>query len=465
MQLLPAQSYFWKILSTIGVVSVGFMLIVLSTIAYYMVVPLGQRATDDLASIVSHAAETWSVLDDTAREEFTEKMWLKHDLVVTDTAAALSDSSSLLPYLFLLEGSLRRQLGQDVHLKTSIDVNGEDWYWADIPTANGVLRFGFSRSRIGVKPSVAFFVLLSTGMFLTVVTAALLTRRLTVTIERLYSAARLIGKGQWPDPVPEEGPEELVVLAREFNRMNLQVRELLANRTTLLAGISHDLRTPLTQIQLALEMLPNDGGDTQLMDKIRRHLGSVNRLIGQALEVSLELDRHETELVNIADVLDPVVDAARQGGQTVEWSAHKPCSFVLNRLALQRIFSNLMENAVRYGNGQPITILCSCDRESLTLQVQDNGPGIPAEHREAVFQPFFRLEKSRSSKTGGSGLGLAIVHQLANTNGWTVRLHGRAGGGTCAELIIPIDGHAPRHVPWPQTIDQASDTTKPPAPR
>ena len=465
MRLLPVQSYFWKVLSTIGVVSVGFMLIVLSTIAYYMVVPLGQRATDDLASIIAHAAETYSATDQSARESFAQKMWLKHNLVVTGTAEQLPESTSLLPYLFLLEGSLRRQLGQEVRLKTSIGTDGEDWYWADIPTTDGLLRFGFSRSRIGVKPSVAFFVLLTTGLFLTIITAALLTRRLTVTIERLYRAARLIGKGQWPEPVPEEGPEELVVLAREFNRMNLQVRELLANRTTLLAGISHDLRTPLTQIQLALAMLPDDGGDPQMMDRIRRYLGSVDRLIGQALEVSLELDRHEKELVNIADVLDPVVDAARQGSQVVEWSTQKPCSFMLNPLALQRIFSNLMENAVRYGNGHPITINCSCDRESLTLQVQDRGLGIPVEHREAVFQPFFRLEKSRSSKTGGSGLGLAIVRQLANSNGWTVRLHGRVQGGTCAELVIPIDEHAPRHVPWPQTVDQARDAEKSPVPR
>ncbi|MCU7808720.1 MAG: two-component sensor histidine kinase, partial [Candidatus Thiodiazotropha sp. (ex Semelilucina semeliformis)] len=187
-------------------------------------------------------------------------------------------------------------------LKTSQDDHGEVWFWADIPLSDEVVRFGFTRSRIGVKPSVAFFVLLITGFFLIFITATLLTRRLTVTIERLYQAAQLIGKGKWPEPVKEEGPEELVVLAREFNRMNIQIRELLASRTTLLAGISHDLRTPLTQVQLALAMLPDDGGDSQLMNGIQRDLESVNRLIGQALQVNMELDKQDKESVQIAEV-------------------------------------------------------------------------------------------------------------------------------------------------------------------
>lgn len=433
------RSYFWKILFTIGIVSIGFLVVMLSTIAYYMVVPLGQRATDDLASIISHAAERWESLPTGERGVFVEQMWHKHNLRLTSAEASLPDSTSLLPYLYFLEASLQKQLGNEIHIKTSRDKKDEKWFWADVPLSNTILRFGFSRSRIGVKPSVAFFVVLITGFCMTFFTATLLTRRLTVTIERLYQAAQLIGKGQWPDPVREEGPEELIVLAREFNRMNIQMRELLTNRTTLLAGISHDLRTPLTQIQLALAMLPNDGGDTQLMNGVYRDLNAVNRLIGQALQISLELDKQEKEPTQIAGALDHIIVAARRGNQTIEWSTDKSCSFMLNPLALQRIVSNLLENAIRYGEGKPVSVECNCDKDFLTIEILDYGPGIPPEQREAVFQPFFRLEKSRSSVTGGSGLGLAIVRQLADANGWTVKLLERDGGGTCARLIIPIE--------------------------
>jgi two-component system osmolarity sensor histidine kinase EnvZ len=440
MQIFHFQSYFWKILSTIGIVSIGFMLIVLSTIAYYMVVPLGQRATDDLASIIFHAAETWEKLPREKRSAFVLQMQTKHHLTVTEKAHDLPVSTSVLPYLYFLESSLKKQLGQKINLKTSVGSNGEEWYWADIPLPDSILSFGFPRSRIGVKPSVAFAVLLITGFFLTFITATLLTRRLTTTIERLYQAAKQIGKGQWPEPVPEKGPEELVVLAREFNRMNIQVKELLASRTTLLAGISHDLRTPLTQIQLALAMLPDEGGDAELMQGVQRDLESVNHLIGQALEVNMELDDQDQQSIQISETLDHIIDYARRGTQEINWHAAKKCCFMLNKLAFQRIVSNLLENAIRYGEGKPITIECYCEKGFLTLEVIDQGPGIPAEQREAVFQPFFRLESSRSSETGGSGLGLAIVRQLASLNGWAVQLLEVADGGTCARLVMPVSG-------------------------
>jgi len=437
MFIPPLQSYFWKILSTIGLVSIGFMLIVLSTMAYYMVVPLGLRAVNDLTSIITHAAETWETMPVEKREIFVHQMRHKHQLVLTTERDALPESRSLLPYLYFFRRALERQLGKPVPLMVSRYQGEEDWFWVDVPTTGADLRFGFPRSRIGVKPSAAFFVLLITGCLLTIITAAYLTRRLTVTIERLYRAAQLIGKGQWPEPVKEEGPEELVVLARQFNRMNVEVKELLANRTTLLAGISHDLRTPLTQIQLALEMLPNDGGNSHLMKGIRRDLDSVNHLIGQALEVNQELDRHEKESVLLSDLLDHLVEAARGKGLEVQWLSGKPCTLVTNRMALQRILSNLLENAIRYGEGKPITINCRCDDEKLIIEIEDRGQGIPDNKKNAVFQPFYRLEASRSRKTGGSGLGLAIVRQLAVTNGWTVELLDREeGSGVCARVVV-----------------------------
>ena len=439
MPLFRLQSYFWKILLTIGVVSIGFLFIVLSTIAYYMVIPLGQRATDDLASIIFHAAETWERLPPEQTSAFAAQMQQKHNLVVTTDIPPLEESDSLLPYLYLLETSLEKQLGHQVELKTSTDELGEQWFWADIPLYRETLRFGFPRSRIGVKPSMAFFVLLVTGFYLTFITATLLTRRLTTTIERLYQAAQLIGKGQFPDPVPEEGPEELVVLAREFNRMNTQVKELLANRTTLLAGISHDLRTPLTQIQLALAMLPDEGGNPKLMKGIYRDLESVNHLIGQALQVNLELGEQETELVDIARILEHAIATVQDRNPIIREFETESCELTLNRLAFQRIVSNLLENAVRYGNGKPVTVAFHCNQELLVVDIRDQGPGIPQDQREAVFQPFFRLEKSRNSKTGGSGLGLAIVRQLASSNGWKVTLLESRGGGTCARLEIPLN--------------------------
>ncbi|MCK4674833.1 MAG: two-component sensor histidine kinase [Gammaproteobacteria bacterium] len=343
----------------------------------------------------------------------------------------------MLPYLHFLEISLKKQVGKEISIRTSQGTDGTQWFWVDIPISDGILRFGFSRSRIGVEPSLAFFILLVTGLYLTFITAVILTRRLTIPIDRLYRAAQLVGKGRWPDPVQEEGAEELVVLARGFNRMNIQVKELLANRTTLLAGIAHDLRTPLTQIQLALSMLPNEGGDHELMDSIRSDLGVINRLIGETLSISLELAEEKSMPTDIDLELDDIIKKLQTNNVDIEWSRGKPCRQVLQPLALRRVLTNLLENALRYGDGKPVTVSYECQKDAAIIQIMDRGPGIPAEHKEAVFRPFFRLEKSRGSETGGSGLGLAIVRQLADANGWEVQLKPRAGGGTNAVLSIP----------------------------
>jgi len=114
------------------------------------------------------------------------------------------------------------------------------------------------------------------------------------------------------------------------------------------------------------------------------------------------------------------------------------CSQILDTLSLRRILNNLMENAVRYGEGKPITLNYFCDHNKIIVQIIDQGPGIPEEHIEAVFRPFYRLEKSRGSKTGGSGLGLAIVRQLADANDWKVELLPHSKAGVKAVLTIPV---------------------------
>ncbi|MBL3591705.1 MAG: HAMP domain-containing protein [gamma proteobacterium endosymbiont of Lamellibrachia anaximandri] len=327
-----------------------------------------------------------------------------------------------------------------MHLKTSRDARGNEWIWAEIPGYSQKLRLGFPRSRIGIQPPLALLFLFCVGTALTFFTAALLARRLTIPLERVSRSARLIGKGSWPKPIREEGPEELQVLTQTFNQMSQQVKELLANRTLLLAGISHDLRTPLTQVQLALEMLPDEGGDVELMAGIKRDLATINRLISETMQVSMELEKQEQVETDIAEILDAIIQAARTDDREIKWKNGHSCMRKLNPLALRRVISNLLGNAIRYGDSKPIKVELECNESLLKIRIQDQGPGIPADQRESVFLPFYRLEKSRSTTTGGSGLGLAIVRQLADANGWSVELMAAPGSGTVALVIIPRGG-------------------------
>ena len=438
MRYFHSQKYFWKILTTVGIVSVVAQFIMLSILAYFMVVPLGKRATEDLASVIVHAAETWHSLPDNQRPAFIERMKVKHELLMTIDDKELEETHSLLPYLYFLEQSLNNQVKTKIQIKQNLTADDIEWYWVDIPVSDSVIRFGFPRSRIGVNPSFAFMLLLTIGFILTLITAVVMTKRLTVPIERLHQAAKSIRKNQWPEPVEIEGPEELSVLAHEFNRMSVQVRELLSNRTTLLTGIAHDLRTPLTQIQLAFTMLQEDRDNSELMESIQEDLDMINRLINETLSLGLELEganKIETDIVQelreVAKKFSPCeIDIHVSGVQT--------CCQVIDSLALRRILNNLLENAVRYGQNKPITINYKGDENNIVIQIIDQGPGIPVDQTEAVFRPFYRLEKSRGSKTGGSGLGLAIVRQLADANHWKVQLLASSEGGLKAEITIPI---------------------------
>jgi two-component system osmolarity sensor histidine kinase EnvZ len=262
-------------------------------------------------------------------------------------------------------------------------------------------------------------------------TALVLARRISRPLALLADAAARVGEGMTPELLPESGPTELAALAATFNRMARQVKELMDNRTTLLAGISHDLRTPLARLRIALEMMP-ENAKPALIARMERDLEEMNQLIGGFLELAQGLGQEEKRPVDLAALLGDLAQDT-----TLEWRAPLPCFREVAPLALRRILSNLIENALRYGGGKPVSVACDCAEGCARISVFDRGPGIPPDQAEKVFQPFYRLESSRSSATGGSGLGLAIARQLADANGWQIELLAREGGGTEARLTIP----------------------------
>lgn len=438
MEKVKPKSFFYKTFSTIALVSIGFQIILLSAFAYYLLIPLGQRATDDLSSVIIHAAERWNELDAKQRVAFSKQMFDKHNLVITNQRSNINPTTSLLPYISLLENSLNIQTDKHIAIKENTDKNGERWFWADIPIKNESVRLGFSRSRIGVNPPIAFFIILIVGALLVLFTSVYLTKRLSKPIESLHKASQSLGKGNWPKPIKEQGPTELAELAKQFNKMSLQVQELLFNRTVLLAGIAHDLRTPLAQINLALTMLPNDGGDAKLMKSIEQDLNSIDKLINEALSIGTELTSEDEKPSNIINELQAIVNGALATSDiNIKQIYSSDCTPILYPLAFKRIVTNLLSNAIRYGNNKPITVILNCDNNSATVQIKDQGNGIPNEFKEKVFQPFYRLEKSRNSATGGSGLGLAIARQLAHSHNWEIALTPRKKQGTIASLIVP----------------------------
>jgi len=413
-----------------------FAFFAFAAVVHYVQVPVARQAAEDLATFLLLTGRAWSSLPPADREHYAAEVLRGHDVAVSDASVPLLERPAYRPFPALVEAAVQARTRAPTALRMSTAQDGRRWYWLEMNEPGGGVRVGFPENRTGTHVPTALISVLAASAGLVLVTAMTLASRISRPLERLSAAVESLGKGLEPERLPEQGPTELVTLIRQFNRMTLQVRELLANRTTLLAGISHDLRTPLARLRVAIEMLPEEV-DSDLVQGMTRDLEEMNRLIGVALELAHDLAAGKREVVDLNEVVQAVVEGARRVGGAVRWTPGPPCRQNVNVTALRRVLDNLMGNALRYGRGLMVTVELECGTDGVVVRVLDRGPGIPEEEREAVFRPFHRLERSRSTDTGGSGLGLAIARQLSEANGWRLTLGSRDGGGTVAELVLP----------------------------
>ncbi len=438
---MTPHSLFGRTALVIALVSMVFQIFTIAVIFRFALLPLGRNATDDFAALLIGVSQTWQTAEPDMRAVLLARMSQIHRLHVQDPPATAHDISPrpthLLPYFHFLEAALSKRTGRTIVLQQGAGPDGKPWYWADMPAGEATVRIGFPPDRISVQPSLALIIILAVGIMVTLLTSAWLAHWLIRPLARLATATQQLGKGQRPIPLPETGPTELAMMAREFNRMSEEVEVLLANRTTLLAGISHDLRSPLARIRLALGML-EEKPDPDLLARIMRDVENMSLLITRCLELGRDFAERDSTELNLCALL---AEIAHEHAAGAEIRAHKgpECYLQAKPLALRRILSNLVDNAVRYSDGQAVDIEYDVGVAGVEIRVLDRGTGIPESEREAVFQPFRRLDPSRSNRTGGSGLGLAIVRQIALANGWTVTLDARPGGGTIARVRLLLD--------------------------
>jgi two-component system osmolarity sensor histidine kinase EnvZ len=397
--------------------------------------PIARQAAGNLAALMVLSAQTWAELPPDTRADFEDELKNYHGLILVKRETQIKPARIKTPFMLFLENSLQQRLEKRVDILE--DPLEPSQLWVDISMGIHDLRVGFTKDKVGPNPPLAFFILLLGAALFVLVTSTLLVRRLIRPLQDLALAARQIGQGKKLEPLRENGPEELVMLAKSFNQMNQQVQELLANRTTLFAGISHDLRTPISRITLALEFLDNEQ-EAELIKGIKKDLTEMNQMISQTLEIARGFDNDDSkaEFVELDKLFSSMVAEYQSDIQQIEWEPGPSCTTLIVEMALRRVLANLMENAIRYGEGKMVTIQMDCKDNKVNIRIMDRGLGIPQQRREAVFQPFYRLESSRNSQTGGSGLGLAIVRQLCDKYGWIISIDSRQGGGTVISLTI-----------------------------
>ncbi|MFP4062014.1 MAG: ATP-binding protein [Halochromatium sp.] len=427
----PPGSLFTRVLLTLVLSFGSFALITFGSALYYVLYPVVQRSTADLAAIIELSARTLSLLPQQARADYQARLLDEYQVrLLIGSEPPRELDNFFYPYVVRLSQALSRRMGQPVQMQSNL-IDGRRWFWVDLETSAGTIWAGIPRDRIGTRPLIGAVVICALAVLLVLVTAAILARRVTAPLTRLARAAEEVAKGRSPKPLPESGPRELANLARQFNETSQQVRELLADRTVLLAGISHDLRTPLTRLRLALEMLPAET-DPALSARMQRDIEEMSAQIGQAVELGGTLGAGERHRADLTQLISEVVGNRPR----ILWRPLGRCIHSVNAPALRRILGNLIENALRYSTAT-VEVRLDCRHQTPALFVLDRGPGIPDEEREAVFRPFYRLERSRNRSTGGSGLGLAVARQLAIANAMEIELANRDQGGLIASIRLP----------------------------
>lgn len=258
-----------------------------------------------------------------------------------------------------------------------------------------------------------------------------MTRSITRPLSDLARAADAIGRGESHPPLPEKGARELRDATHAFNTMQERLHRYLDSRTRVLAAMSHDLRTPLTRLRLRAEAM--DDADAQA--RFVADIDEMSRMVTGALNLFKGLNDEEPQReIVIDDLLGEIQKEFAELGAAFAIEGHSDGPLAARAQSLKRCFSNLLHNAVKYGTQVVVTI---ADGDELVVAIRDDGPGIPPEELERVFEPFYRVEASRNRDTGGTGLGLSIARDIAQAHGGSISLRNRAEGGLEAVVKLP----------------------------
>jgi len=434
---LRPQSLFGRTAISISLTLLAFMTIAVSAATYFIYIPVAKRYAEDFSAVIISAAHSLQSLPEEMHTELQQQLLNDHGLTVAQQLTELSEDYSQVTYYPFFRESLARRLGDGLSINASTK---EQFIWVDVPAHGKMYRLGFNSGRLGTNPPVFLLLVVFGGALLTLVASLLEVRRVVRPLELLSAAAQKLGHGLSPPPLPEDGPDEISGLARAFNKTTSDLRQLSENRTVMLAGISHDLRTPLTRLGLAVELLGEESNPA-LIASIRRNLSKMNMLIEHFLQLSEGIEEQLLVQVDLWKVIESLAsEVEREGSELHLCRKDPPCVYYCDSVALERVLSNLLKNAAQYGGGGPIDINLNCNEKEVAIEICDRGSGVPPEEVEAVFRPFHRLDAARNRRAGGSGLGLAIANQLAVKHGWEITLKPREGGGTVAKLSL-----APSH--------------------
>ena len=323
----------------------------------------------------------------------------------------------LNPQLFLNQSDNRRPLAV-----ISVRRGKEGWL-------NGTLMSS------SVFPGWLAAVLVALGLFsFTVIAIVLIVRYATRSLDVLIEASDQFGRGEAVGPIPEEGPEDVRRTANAFNRMRERIERFVKNRTLMLAAISHDMRTPLTSLRLQAEFID----DLPTRQRMLRTLDDMQEMTEATLAFTREdIACEDKRCIDLAALIESQCDDLSETGLNVSCEELQRTPYTCSPGAMKRALTNLIVNACHYGESARVTL--AEVGEELHITVQDQGPGIPEEDWNRVFDPFVRLESSRNRHTGGIGLGMAIARTISHAHGGDIALRNLEPQGLEVRISLPLN--------------------------
>jgi two-component system osmolarity sensor histidine kinase EnvZ len=332
----------------------------------------------------------------------------------------------------LLEEELAAALSERVGRPFQIDADFDPRdILISIELKDGVLQVAAPRKRLFTPTTYIFVMWMAGSSLVLLAVASLFMRNQVKSLRRLAAAAEAFGKGRDIGNFKLAGASEVRQVAAAFQRMRDRIQRQITQRTEMLAGVSHDLRTPLTRMRLALELMDEDPSVAELQTDVQ----AMQRMVQAYLDFARGEGSEEPRETDLTALVEDVASAARRDGTNIYVAQPPSCLLPLRPDAMRRCLDNLIGNARRYGRHIWITALAVGD--GVDLLIDDDGPGIPEAERDNVFRPFHRLDPSRNPRTGGIGLGLTVARDLARGHGGEILLEDSPQGGLRVRVHLP----------------------------
>ena len=325
---------------------------------------------------------------------------------------------------------LRREIRQKIDAPAKIQSSRRDLF-ITVTTDTDEHIFKVSRRRLFNRTTPTIFIWSVISSLTILFVASLFMKNQVRAIERLARVAEKFGKGEKSPQFRPQGATEVRKLGVAFMEMQQRIKRQVQQRTDMLAGISHDLRTPLTRMKLQLALLQENEDVKDIQEDVRE----MEIMVEEFLDFARGDGGEKTQEVNFNRLIDDVKNSLTHEPITYSFQPTKPLQFVCRPLAFKRVLKNLLSNAARHADQAKIHVEIS--EKNICLIIEDNGPGIPEKLREDVFKPFFRVDSSRNAQTGGVGLGLSIAQDIVHSHGGQIELGQSQLGGLKVVIRLP----------------------------